>query len=68
MRAFKALTLYKKVLIATQGPTFRGILYNVKGDFVVLKNAELLEEDKIIQMDGEVIIDRNNIEFTQVLG
>ena len=68
MRAFKALAFYKKVLVATTGPTFRGILFNTKGDFIVLKNVELLEEDKIIQMDGEVIIDRNKIEFIQVLG
>ncbi len=47
--------------------TFRGVLWADRGRFVVLKKASLLEVDAVKELDGEVIIERDNIDFVQVV-
>lgn len=47
------------------GLAFRGILWNQAGDLLVLRQAEILKEDRALQVDGEVIIERGEVEFIQ---
>lgn len=49
--------------------TFRGVLWQRRGEFYILKRAEeLRERGAIIPLDGEVLIDRANVDFMQVIG
>lgn len=46
----------------------RGVLWSNRGAWIVLKDAYLLVEQKEpMKMDGEVIIERTNVAFYQVL-
>ncbi|MFJ3794944.1 hypothetical protein ACIPSJ_01510 [Streptomyces sp. NPDC090088] len=47
---------------------FSGILWAKRGPLLVLRDAELLEAGRVPQpVDGEVVIERSKVEFTQVL-
>ena len=47
---------------------FRGVLWSQKGTYLVLRNAELLKgKGEAAVIDGEVLIDRTNIDFMQVI-
>lgn len=61
----------RKILINTKTDrTFRGILWKTTGRYLVLKNAEVLLEknQSRMTMDGEVVIERSNVDFIQVIG
>lgn len=48
---------------------FRGVLWERKGAFLVLRNAELLKgRGETAQLDGEVVIPAENVDFIQVVG
>lgn len=54
------------VLTLKSGRSFRGVLWSVDGEAVVLRNAEALVVDSApIPVDGEVIVLRGDIEFFQ---
>jgi hypothetical protein len=56
------------VVINLADKAFRGILWAKRGPLLVLRDAELLEAGRAPQaVDGEVIIERTKVEFTQVL-
>ncbi|MFI0914316.1 hypothetical protein [Streptomyces abikoensis] len=47
---------------------FRGVLWAQRGPLLVLRDAELLEAGRDPQrVDGEVVVERSRVEFTQVL-
>lgn len=47
---------------------FSGILWAQRGPLLVLRDVELLEAGRDPQrVDGEVVIERSRVEFTQVL-
>lgn len=48
------------------GPSFRGVIWQKRGPFLVLRNAELLRNDGARPLDGEVIVQLADIEFIQV--
>lgn len=49
------------------GRTFRGILWKQSGPLVVMRQAEMLEAGREpIPVDGEVVIERSEIEFIQL--
>lgn len=49
------------------GRTFRGILWKQSGPLVIMRQAEMLEAGREpIPVDGEVVIERSEIEFIQL--
>ncbi len=58
----------RRVIVVTKTDrTFRGILWRRRRGFLVLHQAELLEHGKAVAMDGELVIERANLDFIQVL-
>jgi small nuclear ribonucleoprotein (snRNP)-like protein len=60
----------KRVIVNTKtGRAFRGLLWERKGQYLVLREAELLKgRNETAPMDGEVAIDGANVDFLQVVG
>ena len=47
---------------------FRGVLWRARGRHLVLRNAELLGPGgERTHLDGEVVIERANVDFVQVM-
>lgn len=69
MRAYKSVALHRTVLVnLTTGRAFRGVLFEVRGDLLVLRNAELINEDGVVPVEGSVVLERRLVEFIQVVG
>lgn len=67
-RHYKGLALHRRVIVAlTTGRSFRGVLLEVHPDLLVLRNAELLEDERVIGVDGAVVLERRSVEFVQVV-
>lgn len=48
---------------------FRGVLWRHSARHLVLKNTEMLRpREGPLTIDGEVVIERTNVDFVQVLG
>ena len=60
----------KRVIINTKTDrAFRGVLWERKGEYLVLRNAEMLRtKGELVSMDGEVVIAVDNVDFIQVVG
>lgn len=57
----------RSVVVNTKsGRAFRGVLWAKRGPLLVLKNATLIEAGMTTQVDGEVLIQRIDIDFIQV--
>lgn len=58
----------QRVIVNTKtGLAFRGVLWDRKGAYLVLRNAELLRpKGETTAVDGEVVIDQANVDFLQV--
>jgi hypothetical protein len=54
------------VNLKNNGPSFRGVIWQKRGPFLVLRSAELLQKDGARPLDGEVIVRLADIEFIQV--
>ena len=48
------------------GRTFRGVLWCKRGPLLVLRDAQLLDGAAVLPMDGDVIVERDNVDFLQV--
>ena len=58
----------RQVLVNTKTDrAFRGVLWRKAWGYLVLRNAEMLAEGKTVPMDGEVVIERANVDFIQVV-
>lgn len=69
MRSYRGIALHRTVLVnLTTGRTFRGVLFEVRGDLLVLRNAELIQEDRVVPVEGSVVVERSRVEFVQVVG
>ena len=69
MRAYKSVALHRTVLVnLTTGRAFRGVLFEVRGELLVLRNAELINEDGVVPVEGSVVLERRLVEFIQVVG
>lgn len=55
------------VVTTTNGTTFRGVLWVVEPELLVLRDAELLTTDGVAPADGEVLIERTRVDYIQVL-
>lgn len=55
-------------LISEPDTAIRGVLWSMRGTWFVLKNAALLKPNlEPVTVDGDVIIDRRNVAFLQVV-
>lgn len=47
---------------------FSGVLFAKRGNLLILKGAQLLEAGRDpARVDGEVVIERSNVDFIQIL-
>jgi small nuclear ribonucleoprotein (snRNP)-like protein len=56
----------KSIVYLKTNSSFRGIIWSVDSQFLVMKNTEMLKNDGVKVLDGDVLIQRNDIEFIQV--
>ena len=68
MFAWRRTAVRKRVVINLADKAFSGVLWAKRGPLLVLRDVELLEAGRQPQrVDGEVVIERAKVEFTQVL-
>jgi hypothetical protein len=68
MFAWRRTAVRKRVVVNLADKAFSGILWAKRGPLLVLRDVELLEAGRVAQpVDGEVVIERAKVEFTQVL-
>lgn len=68
MFAYRRTALRRRVLVALRSDkAIRGTLIAKRGPLLVLANAVLLEPGHELPMDGQVVIERSNVEWIQVL-
>ena len=71
MRLLDRYPTLKRVIVnlkGTDSPAFRGVLWQRRGGYLVLRDAQMLRPRmEAVVMDGEVLIPVDNIEFLQVL-
>lgn len=69
MRIFERYPELKNVVVNLKtGTVFRGVLWRKRGDYLVLRNAEMLRsKNEKIPVDGEVVLDARNVDFIQVV-
>ncbi|GGP55995.1 hypothetical protein [Streptomyces abikoensis] len=68
MFAWRRTAVRRRVVVNLADKAFRGVLWAQRGPLLVLRDAELLEAGRDPQrVDGEVVVERSRVEFTQVL-
>lgn len=68
-RSYASLAVSRRVVVnLTTGSTIEGVLYDERGPLIVLRNASLHGDTGVAPMDGTVVIERDRIDFVQVLG
>lgn len=68
MFAWRRTAVRKRVVLNLADKAFNGILWAKRGPLLVLRDARLLEAGREPQqVDGEVVIERAQVEFMQVL-
>ncbi|MFE3326887.1 hypothetical protein [Streptomyces sp. NPDC059176] len=68
MFAWRRTALRKRVVVNLADKAFSGVLWAKRGPLLVLRDVELLEAGRAAQrVDGEVVVERSKVEFTQVL-
>jgi hypothetical protein len=67
MRSYKLVVSRRVMVNLTTGSAIQGILWDEKGPLIVLRDAQLHNEGGHAPLDGEVIIERDRIEFVQVV-
>ena len=61
-------TLRRVIVNLKTERAFRGVLWRKRWGYLVLRNAELLKpRGERVAIDGEVVIERANVDFVQVL-
>ncbi|QCX81058.1 hypothetical protein C9F11_37375 [Streptomyces sp. YIM 121038] len=68
MFAWRRTAVRKRVIVNLADKAFEGVLWAQRGPLLVLRDARLLEAGREPQpVDGEVVVERPRVEFTQVL-
>ena len=68
MRAYQKLAINRRVVVnLTNGDAIGGVLLKDRGPLIVLGDAQLHTSGGTAPMDGEVLIERDRIAFTQVV-
>ena len=69
MRLFDRYPVLRRVIVSLKsGNSVRGYVSAYRRDYLVLKSAEMLRAQGVIPMDGELLIERSNVDFIQVIG
>lgn len=68
-RSFNRYPVLKRMIVNTRtGKAFRGVLWERRRDYLVLRDAEMLPgRGETVAIDGEVIIPASNVDFIQVV-
>lgn len=69
MRSYKQIALHRKVVVNLKsGRAMQGILVDARGPLLVLRNVVVHEPGVggSMPMDGEVIVERAEVDFVQV--
>ncbi|MFH0902313.1 MAG: hypothetical protein V2A73_16905 [Pseudomonadota bacterium] len=62
-------TLQRGIVNLKSGSSFRGVIWQRKGGYLTLRNAELLRaKNEVVEIVGEVAIPERDIEFIQLPG
>jgi len=66
---FDRYPVLRNVIVTTKTDnSFRGVLWQRKREFLVLRNAEMLKpRGERVALDGELVIERSNVDFIQVV-
>jgi hypothetical protein len=57
----------QSVVVNTKtGRAFRGVLWSKRGPVLLLKNVTLIEAGMTTPVDGDVVVERSNVDFVQV--
>lgn len=68
-RSYGKLAMSRRVMVnLTSGSAIDGILWDDRGPLIVLRDGNLHSEGGSAPLDGEVIIERERINFVQVVG
>lgn len=69
MRAYRRVRYASTVIVNLKtGGAIQGALIEDRGEVLALKHATLLQPAKPpVKVDGEVLIERENVDFVQVL-
>lgn len=58
----------RNVIVNTKtDESFRGVLWKIRGPLIVIRNAEIYAQGQTKPVDGEVVIDRSNVDFIQIV-
>ena len=61
-------TLRRVIVNTKTDKAFRGVLWQRRGKYLVLRETELLKQQgKVAPLDGEVVIESSNVDFIQVI-
>lgn len=66
-RAYRDLVATTLIVNLKTDKAFRGVLWSENRDLLVLRNVQLLEGSTVTDVDGEVIVERANVDFMQVV-
>lgn len=67
-RSWLRLPIRRRAYVTlTDGTTVAGVLWRRHGGYVTLRDARLHAEGQQVPIDGEVVIDRDRIQFLQLL-
>ncbi|MEU0808788.1 hypothetical protein [Streptomyces sp. NPDC005970] len=68
MFAWRRTAVRKRVVVNLAERAFRGVLWAKRGPLLVLRDVDLLEAGREPQrVDGEIVVERSQVEFIQVL-
>jgi len=67
--SWRRVALHRRVLVNLKDAVaIRGVLFEARGPLLVLKDAYLLEAARDpVRLDGDVIVERTNVSFAQVI-
>lgn len=69
-RSYRKLAINRRVMVnLLSGSAIDGVLYDERGPLIVLRDCNLHSEGgQHAPLDGEVIVERDHIDFVQVVG
>ena len=70
MSFFDSYPVLQEALVTTKtGRTFKGVIWQRRNQYLVLRNAILLRErEEPLAMSGELVIAESNVDYIQVVG
>ena len=61
------LTLETVIVHTAGGPSFKGVKAAVHEDCLVLRDAQILEDDAATLLNGEIVVPREQVAFLQLV-